>query len=56
MDGGHPATLRMPKVLSVITRMWSTNIYIYIYICEPESKLLKGGYRRDYLGDYYRGY
>ena len=23
---------------------------------EPESKLLKGGYRRDSIGDYYRGY
>ena len=23
---------------------------------EPWSKLLKGGYIRDYMGDYYRGY
>ena len=24
--------------------------------CELESKLLKGGYIRDYIGDYYRSY
>ena len=23
--------------------------------CEQESKLVKGGYMGDYLGDYYRG-
>ena len=23
---------------------------------EPESKLLKGGYMGDYIGNYYRGY
>ena len=25
-------------------------------LSEPYSKLLKGGYIRDYIGDYYRGY
>ena len=30
-------------------------IYVYIYIYEPSSKLLKGGYIRGCIGEYCRG-